>query len=168
MEKKKKLDYYTKSKLLIQGEYLLIAIVFLVLAILRLVGVISINEIRSRIFIFITTAGSCWIIFDFFWSTFSKKHRAKVTYLDKIIMFPVGLGILTYDFISLIRWSNSEEWYRIGIAIIFLVIFCVYTFQAIYHWFYPTKAFLAAVEADLKEKEDSKKENEENEKGDGE
>ena len=43
MEKKKKLDYYTKSKLLIQGEYLLIAIVFLVLAILRLVGVISIK-----------------------------------------------------------------------------------------------------------------------------
>lgn len=149
---KKKLDTLTKTKLLIQGEYLLIAVLFLVFGILKLLNIMKSNETRSHVFIIITFIGSIWVISDFIWSTFSKKRRAKVTYLDKIIMLPFGLWMFTYDLYSIIVWNNALTWYQYGIGSSFIAVSILYGFQAIYHWFVPTKAVLEIVREEEKEK----------------
>ncbi len=151
-KEKKKLDELTKAKLLIQGEYLVISIIFLVLGILKLVGVYGTNEIRGRIFNFVTLAGGLWTVTDFCWSTFSKKRREKVTYLDKVIALPLGLFLIPYNIISIVVWNNVSQWYQYGIGFVFIYAFLMLSFEAVYHWFYPTKAFLEAIKDDEKEK----------------
>lgn len=147
MSKKKPLDALTKAKLLIQGEYLVISLVFLVVGILKICGILNSSEIRAHIFNIVTLCGATWIIFDFFWSTFSKKHREKVTYLDKCIMFPMGILVMGFDIYCLIKWNQfSPELYKYGVSSIFFALFALYCFQAIYHWFYPSKAVLACIE----------------------
>lgn len=157
MSKKKPLDPLTKAKLLIQGEYLLISLIFLACGILKIFDILKSSELRAHIFNFVTLAGSLWVIADFLWCTISKKKRAKVTYLDKILALPLGLYLLVFDIISLIRWTNVDDWYKYGISIAFFLIFLVYSFEAVYHWFYPTKMLLEAVEQDEAAKLDEKK-----------
>ncbi len=147
MSKKKPLDALTKAKLLIQGEYLLISLVFLTCGILKICDILNTTEIKGHIFNIVTLCGGVWIVFDFIWSTVSKRHRQKVTYLDKCLMLPLGLFTLSFNIYSLINWNNfSPDWYKYGISIIFFAVFVLYAFQAIYHWFFPTKAVLACVE----------------------
>lgn len=171
MSKQKPMDPVKKANLLICGEMLLIAIVFLVLGILRITSVIKSSEIRAHIFNIITTLGSTWVIIDFFWSTFSRKRHEKVTYLDKCLNFPMAIGILAFDIYCLIHWTDfaNQEFldsvFRIGISVIFLVIAINYIFQSVFHYFRPTKALLAAVAYDEEQKrlalEEVSKKNEE-------
>ena len=51
---KKKMDFATKAKLIYSGELMLFALVFITLAILKVVGVIKYNEIRATIFNWVT------------------------------------------------------------------------------------------------------------------
>lgn len=153
MKSRKPLEPITKVKLLIQGEYLVIAILFLVFGILKICGIMNSSPLRAHIFNFVTLAGSLWIIADFIWCTVSKKRKEKVTYLDKVINLPLGIYLLIYNIISLVIWDNVAEWYRYGISFVFFYIFLSYSFQAVYHWFYPTKALLNAV-SEVEEEED--------------
>ena len=162
-KEKKKLDELTKAKLLIQGEYLVISIIFLVLGILKLVGVYGTNEIRGRIFNFVTLIGGLWTVIDFCWSTFSKKRREKVTYLDKVLAFPLGLFLIVYNLISLIVWNNVPQWYRYGIGFVFIYAFLMLSFEAVYHWFYPTKALLEVLKEEEEERNKESAEKEESE-----
>ena len=151
-QEKKKLDELTKAKLLLQGEYLLISIIFLVLGILKLAGVYNTSTVRGHIFNFVTLVGGIWTVTDFCWSTFSKKRREKVTYLDKVLALPLGLYLIAYNLISIIIWNNVSQWYQYGIGFVFIYAFLMFSFEAIYHWFYPTKALLDAVKEDEQEK----------------
>ena len=147
-----------KGKLLIQGEYLLIGLVFLVLGILKLVGIFpTSSEVRFRIFNFVTVLGSTWIIIDFIWSTFSGKRRAKIDYIDKILVLPAGLCLLVFDIFSFATWTDGiPEFASYAVGVIFVYIGVVYLFQAIYHWFRPTKALLAAIAEDEKAAEEKR------------
>lgn len=158
MSKKEPMSIALKAKLLIQGEYLLIGLIFLVVGILKLTGVFPTNGyVRFRIFNFVTLLGSAWIMFDFLWSTFSKARRAKVDYIDKILVLPAGLAFYTFDLICLVRWNEGILPYSaIVMGSVFCYIACVYIFQAIYHWFKPTKALLAAIAEDEKTAEERK------------
>ena len=67
-----------KAKLFYSGELLVFAVAFLVIAILKFVGVIAYNATRQTVFNWITIFGGSWIIIDFFWTVFSKTRRPKV------------------------------------------------------------------------------------------
>ena len=158
MSKKEPMSIAMKGKLLIQGEYLLIGLVFLVLGILKLVGVFpTSSEVRFRIFNFVTVLGSTWIIIDFIWSTFSNKRRAKIDYIDKILVLPAGLCLLVFDIFSFITWKDGiPEFASYAVGAIFVYIGAIYLFQAVYHWFRPTKALLAAIAEDEKAAEEKR------------
>lgn len=156
MSKKEPMSIALKGKLIIQGEYLLIGLVFLVIGILKVTGIFpTSSEVRFRIFNFVTILGSTWILIDFLWSSFSKKRRAKIDYLDKVLVLPAGLALMGFDIYSFITWNEgipSFANFYIGGAFIFIG--AIYLFQAIYHWFRPTKALLAAIAEDEKAAEE--------------
>ena len=99
----KNLSEETKTKLVYSGELIIIAIVFLVLGILKIVDVMKYNEQRRLIFNYITLVGGVWVISDFIWMLLSKKRRAKNCLLDKILNLPLGIYLLIFDiqFLSL-------------------------------------------------------------------
>lgn len=158
MAKKEPMSIALKGKLIIQGEYLLIGLVFLVLGILKIIGIFpTSSEVRFRIFNFVTVLGGTWIIIDFLWSTFSGKRRAKIDYIDKILVLPAGICILVFDIFSFITWTDGiPEFAGYAIGVIFVYVGVVYLFQAIYHWFRPTKALLAAIAEDEKAAEEKR------------
>ena len=162
MSKKEPMSIALKGKLIIQGEYLLIGLVFLVIGILKVVGIFQTNsEVRFRIFNFVTILGSTWILIDFLWSSFSKKRREKIDYLDKILVLPAGLALMTFDIYSFVTWNEgipSFASYAIGTVFIFIGV--IYLFQAVYHWFRPTKALLNAIAEDEKAAEERRLEEE--------
>ena len=131
------MDPHKKMKLIYSGELLLFAVIFLVVAILKLTGVMKYNETRRIIFNWITIFGGLWGITDFVWGLASKKRRQRISLLDKALVLPLVLFIETFDFISLIAKPESESFYVISIGAAFLYITVIYTFQAIYHYFYP-------------------------------
>lgn len=156
---KKKLDDLTKTKLLIQGEYILIALIFLVIGILKLVGIIDSNSTstKAHIFNFITIAGGVWIIVDFVWVLLSKKRKAKNDILDKCLNLPIGIFLIVYDVICFVNWNTpNNELNRIGVSIVFFLVFASYGFQGVYHWFKPSKQVLQAVEEMKKAEEEEK------------
>ena len=158
MSKKEPMSIALKSKLIIQGEYLLIGLVFLTLGILKVTDVFqTASEVRFRIFNFVTILGGTWILIDFFWSTFSKKRRAKVDYLDKVIILPASLALTTFDIYSFVTWNDGiPSFAGKAIGTIFIYIGVIYIFQAVYHWFRPTKALLAAIAEDEKAAEEKR------------
>lgn len=159
---KNKMDPYKKTKLIYSGEFLLIAIVFLVLIILKLCDVIkSDNFIKSTIFNFVTLAGGIWLITDFIWASVSKKRRARICYLDKCLHLPIGIYLIVFDLISIINWKassyigiNSYDWFKYGIVIVFSYIVLDYSFEGIYHYFYPIPEMLKISEEIKKEEEE--------------
>ena len=148
---KKKMDPFTKMKLFYSGELILIAIVFLVMAILDLTYVLHLKDTVITIFNWITLFGGLWLIIDFFWTLLSPKKRAKNCLLDKIISLPAGIYLITFDLIALIGNIDKTihyDFYRLGISIAFLYIAANYTFQGIYHWFHPVPMLLAEFAAE--------------------
>ena len=145
------MDPHKKMKLIYSGELLLFAVIFLVVAILKLTGVMKYNETRRIIFNWITIFGGLWGITDFVWGLASKKRRQRISLLDKALVLPLVLFIETFDFISLIAKPESEFFYVISIGAAFLYITVIYTFQAIYHYFYPIPGLLDDEEEEKKD-----------------
>ena len=145
------MDPHKKMKLIYSGELLLFAVIFLVVAILKLTGVMKYNETRRIIFNWITIFGGLWGITDFVWGLASKKRRQRISLLDKALVLPLVLFIETFDFISLIAKPESESFYVISIGAAFLYITVIYTFQAIYHYFYPIPGLLDDEEEEKKD-----------------
>ena len=142
---KKKMDTLTKAKLLYSGELLLFAIAFAVLAILEFVKVLKIGAKHPAVFNWITIFGGSWIIADFLWALFSKKRRKKICLLDKIIHLPAGLAIVSFDIYCFIAQPDFSL-YQTFIPCFFTYFFLCYTFEAIYHWFYPVPNLVDASE----------------------
>ena len=106
---KKKMDFATKAKLIYSGELILFALVFLTLAILKMVGVIAYNEIRAKIFNWITLFGGTWIIADLIWAIFDKKRQKRIALIDKIIHAPIGAYLIAFDLFCLITQPSDER-----------------------------------------------------------
>lgn len=161
MEKR---DPHKKIKLIYSGELLLFAILFLVIAIFKLTDVMKYNETRRIIFNYITMFGGVWGIIDFIWGAASKTRRARICLLDKALLLPFILFIETFDFISLIYKPENPSFYVISISCAFLYITLIYTFQAIYHYFYPIPGLLDDEEEAQKTEEKPKNSQENPEK----
>lgn len=156
---KKKLDPLTKVKLLLAVEYLIFVLLFTVLGILFLLEVIKVADWKRYAFTYVTLAGGLWIVTDFFWTAFSAKRRAKNCLLDKILMAPIGLGLVIYDIYAITQGCAETLPYRYVIGINFCVIAGVYLFETIYHWYKPIPAVIEAAleEEKAKREEDAPK-----------
>ena len=148
-----------KIKLIYSGEYLLIAVVFLVIGLLELLKVITIKDWVQLVFKIVTLAGALWLIIDFLWTLLSPKKRAKNCLLDKAMMLPLALYLLVFDIYGFIS-PRPYEYYQIGIPLVFFYIVCAYTFQGIYHYFNPVPMVLEMIEDATKENEESQKQEE--------
>ena len=144
---KQKMDIMTKAKLIYSVELGIFALVFLVLAILKFVGVITPSKLRLDIFNWITLFGGSWIVVDFFWALLDKKRRKRVALVDKCLHLPAGLYLITFDLYCLIAKPDITSpicRYAIPIALTYLGI--CYAFEAIYHFKYPVPGIFDALE----------------------
>lgn len=148
-----------KIKLFYSGELILIAIVFVVIAILQMTKVMTLSERFILIFKIVTLAGATWLTFDFIWTMVSEKKRAKSSLIDKTIILPLALYLYIFDIIGLAT-KQPYDYYRFGLPAAFLFIATVYTFEGIYHYYRPIPAILEAIEEDRQEA--LKKQQEEN------
>ena len=93
-EKSRIMDIEKKTKLIYSGEFILIALVFLVLGILEILKVIVIGTNFQLIFKILTLVGATWLVTDFLWTLLSKKRRKKNCLLDKILNLPIPLFLI--------------------------------------------------------------------------
>ena len=151
---KKKLDMLTKAKLIYSGELLIFAIIFLVIAILRITGVMGGNQVRSAIFNWVTIFGGSWMIADCAWALFSKKRRPKVALIDKILHVPAGIYLVSFDIYCFVTHPDpASDVYRIGVPIVLFYLCACYIFESIYHFFKPIPGLLEIEEAEKAEQE---------------
>ena len=148
----KKLDDVTKLKLIYSGELAFFFLLFCVIGILEITLVLHISDTVLAIFKWITIFGSAYFIFDFIWSLVSKKRRAKVCLLDKICTIPLPFYIISLDILLFMNNQTLLENREYFIAPVLLYLAVVYLFQAIYHWFFPLKDLLDALNEEKEEK----------------
>ena len=163
---KKKMSDFDKTKLIYSGELILFAVVFLVLGLLIVLHVINLSKNYRYIFTFLTLAGSIYLIFDFVWFCVSKKRQKKNSFIDKVLVAPLGIALLTIDLISIISGIEKMpyEYFQYACSSIFFYAAFVYLFQGIYHLKVPAKALVVAYEKEeAKEKAELEKQNKENE-----
>ncbi len=152
-----------KTKLIYTIELLVFAVLFMVIATLEVVGVIGKREIMLIIFNWVTIFGATWMIVDCIWVAFSKKRRKKNSLLDKILLIPFAIYIITFDIICFCGLDFvTMEFRRLMMGIGFYYLGAVYLFQGIYHYFRPVPAIVEAIEQakaeELKEAEAAKQE----------
>ena len=151
---KKKLDTITKAKLIYSCELLIFAIVFLVFAILKITGVMAGNDVRSKIFNWVTIFGGTWITIDFLWAIFSKKRRPKVALIDKCLHLPAGLYLISFDIYCFVtNPKGNSDVYRYGVPIVLFYLCSCYLFESIYHFFKPIPGLLEIEEMEKAEQE---------------
>ena len=143
---KKKMDFATKAKLIYSGELLIFAIVFYVIAILKITNVFVFNQTRATIFNWITIFGGTWIIVDLIWALVDKKRQKRVAIIDKIIHVPAGIYLICFDLFCLITKPEEPMVYQYGISSVLLYLGLCYTFEAIFHFKYPVPGIIDAVE----------------------
>ena len=156
---KKNLDALTKAKLIYSGELIVIAIIFIVIAILKFTGVIGYNATRHLVLNWITVFGGTWVIVDFFWGLLSKKRRPKISLLDKAIHLPAGIYIVAFDLFCIISRPEDPMIYRFGFPIAISYLCLCYIFEGIYHFYHPIPGILDAIaEVDEEEPKDASNE----------
>ena len=155
---KKNLDALTKAKLIYSGELIIIAIVFLVIAILKFTGVIGYNATRHLVLNWITIFGGTWVIVDFFWGLLSKKRRPKISLLDKALHLPAGIYLVVFDLFCIITRPEDPMIFRCGFPIAISYLCLCYIFEGIYHFYHPVPAILDAVMEVEEEPKDASKE----------
>ena len=160
---KKKMDFATKAKLIYSGELIIIAVAFIVIAILKLTNVFKYNETRSLIFNWITIFGGTWVIADLIWAIVDKKRQKRICLLDKIIHAPAGIYFIAFDLYCLIA-HPGEMFYQRAIPVVLLYLAACYIFESIYHYKYPIPGLLEEEEESKENIEDSSKEESEENK----
>jgi hypothetical protein len=153
-KERKPLEPLKQAKLIYSGELMLFALAFIVLGILRLVGVISPSGTMRDIFLWITLVGGFLVIGNFIWTLVSPKHRKTITILDASLTLPVALFFIVMNIYQLISGKVDQGIYNIYMGIIFVYFGCDYLFQSIYHYYKPVQALLDAVELDAKMQEE--------------
>ena len=155
----KKIDKEKKVKLIYSGELLLFAIIFLVFGILKITKVMGYSETRRIVFNWITIFGGAWGIADFIWAICSKKRQQRISMIDKVLLLPLAIFIMTFDFISLIAKPANDNFYIYCVGAAFLYVAVIYTFESIYHYYKPIPG-LFDDEEESKVEEPSKEESE--------
>ena len=155
---KKKMDFATKAKLIYSGELLIIAIVFIVIAILKLTDVLIYKEIRSQIFNWITLFGGAWVIADLIWAIVDKKRQKRICLIDKIIHAPAGIYFIAFDLYCLIA-HPSGTFYQRAIPVVLFYLAACYIFESIYHFKYPIPGLIEEEEENKQMEDSSKEEN---------
>ena len=143
---KKKLDALTKAKLIYSAELIIIAIVFLVVAILKFTNVIPYNATRHLVLNWITLFGGTWVIVDFFWGLLSKKRRPKISLLDKALHLPAGIYLVAFDLFCIITKPQDAMIFRCGFPIAISYLCLCYIFEGIYHFYHPIPGILDAIQ----------------------
>lgn len=164
---KKKMDDFTKFKLVYCGEILIFAVVFAVFGILFLCDILKVSEWKTWVFPILTLCGGIYFIVDFVWFLFSKKRQAKNSLIDKVLPFPASIGVIAFDIYALISNCTLEgaaydeyiNIFRIVLGSVLCYYAAVYLFEGIYHWFIPSKALTYAYEeAEKQAREEEEKE----------
>ena len=158
---KEKMSVEKKVKLIYSGELLFFAALFIVIATLEVLGKIGKNTIVLTIFNWVTIFGGTWMIADFIWLLCSPKRRKKNSVLDKALLVPAGIYLITFDIICFTQASFvTLEFRRLMMSIVFYYFAAVYIFQGIYHWFHPVPGLMEDIkkeqeQADKEKQEDS-------------
>ena len=157
---KQPMDPIKKVKLVYTIELLVFAAIFLTLGILFITGVIPVNEWKRIAFPYVTMIGGLWMIASFIWVLASPAKRKKSSLLDKVILVPLALSLLTFDIIAfannLVHLPSGAEThiaFRYVMGSAFLYLTFAYLVQAIYHWKYPIPMLLEAIGANSQEEE---------------
>ena len=148
---KKKMDLETKAKLIYSIELGVFALIFLVLALLKALGVIPTNATRLLIFNWVTLVGGTWLVVDFMWAFLSSKRQKRVSLLDKVLHLPAGFYLIAFDIYCLVGKPDDPKVFRYGIPIVLGYLGLCYTFEALYHFWHPIPGLLDS----LKEAESS-------------
>ena len=146
---KQKMKATTKAKIIYSAELGVFAVVFLVIGLLEMLKVIHIREIVLTIFNWVTLFGGAWMIADFVWLMASKKRQKKASKLDKSLLLPLGIYLITFDLYCLIGKVDKVEQYdiyRFCISGALLYIAVIYAFEAVYHWFHPVPGLIESIE----------------------
>ena len=148
---KEKMSIEKKAKLIYSGELLFFALVFIVIATLEITGVIGKREVMMVIFNWVTIFGGAIMIGDFIWLLCSKKRQQKNSFIDKILLVPVGIYLITFDIICFTKASFvTMEFRRLMMSIAFYYLGANYIFQGIYHWFRPIPALIESIKEEEK------------------
>lgn len=148
---KEKMSAVKKFKLIYSGELILFAIIFLTLATLEVLNIIGKREIMMIIFNWLTIFGATWMIADFIWLMASKRRQKKNSIIDKALLLPIAIYLITFDIIC---FSNQPfvdmNFRRLMMGIAFYYFGADYLFQAIYHWYKPVPGMLESIEEEEK------------------
>ena len=125
-------------------ELFVIAAVVIVLATLKLVGVIGTSVNFRHAFNIITLVAAAIIIGDFIWLCSSKKRQKRNSWFDKISLLPFAITMIVVDIICLIHWNDEVVFYSTFIAIAFYYIAAIYIAQGVYHLIKPSPAIVQA------------------------
>ena len=158
---REKMSLEKKVKLIYSGELLFFAIVFIVIATLEILGVIGKREIMMIIFNWVTIFGGTWMIADFIWLLCSKRRQRKNSIIDKALLIPAGIYLITFDIICFTGASFvTMEFRRLMMGIVFYYLGANYIFQGIYHWFHPIPGLFDGIkEAEEKATQEEASEN---------
>ena len=140
-----------KIKLIYSIELIAIAIIALVIAILRMVGVMKPSSTRLLVYNIITTLGGIWIIADLIWCLLSPRRKAKNCLLDKFIILPLGLFLLGFDIYCFVTKEVAEPLVIYGVSGALIYLAVIYVFLGIYHYFIPVPQIQEAIEEAKKE-----------------
>lgn len=157
MEEKKKMDDLKKVKLVYSGELLLFSVVFVIIGILILVGTIEIKDWKRIAFPYITLVGGAWLITDFIWTLASPSRRARKPLIDKILVLPASLTIISFDIYAFVNGMVHTDVtsplfaYFIGGDLCYLAL--VYLFEAFYHYKHPLPELVEAATMEENEEE---------------
>lgn len=151
---KEKMSLEKKVKLIYSGELIFFALVFFVIATLEILGIIGKREIILIIFNWVTIFGGSWMIADFIWLMSSPRRQKKNSKIDKALLVPAGLYLITFDIICFTNASFvTLEFRRLMMGIVFYYLGAVYIFQGIYHWFRPIPGLLEDIQKEQQKAE---------------
>ena len=159
---KEKMSDEKKVKLIYSIEIGVFALIFFVLGVLKVLQIINTNMYVRIVFNWITLFGGAWMIADFIWVLCSKRRRAKNSLLDKALLVPLGIYLITYDLICLIGPTRDSSFYSYCMSAVFFYVGTVYTFEAIYHYWHPIPSILATIDKVEKAEQEEEKPQEEN------
>ncbi|MBP5091764.1 MAG: hypothetical protein J6328_04325 [Bacilli bacterium] len=152
MSDKKQMSEEKKIKMIFSGEYLLFALVFLILGILILTRVWVLNGDLRIVFVFVSMAGSIWIWTDFFWTLSSKKRRKDNPLLDKSLPLPAATVIFASDIVSLLfGLEATRDVHQYSVGGIFAYLGLIFLFLGLYHYKHPHPLILKEIEELKKE-----------------
>ena len=162
---KKKITPEQKYKLIYSGELAIVAVIAIVLGILFLLEILGRRDHTPIAYTVLTLTGAAWILFDFFWTTFSKERKAKKSYLDRILNLPLAIGLIIFDVYAIVNGLSQPQYPSKFISIFMFYIALNTLFQAIYHYYKPIPEIIEMIEQDKIENQENIVNNEDN-KGD--